>query len=427
MKHYLLILALFGALALPLLAQTAGDNDDELRALLGATGADKAADKAEQEEDDAELRALLGEATPDEQEKEIARIAVERLTEERREVVAELKASKIYKAEAVAAAVKALEAAQVKTQDENIFVICEAIAAADARFTLAWREFNEGKFEDAAQRLKGKIQTEQDSYATAAMQYVFGESLRETKEIWDAIGAYTNVLVYQPRKICFASSSACIAAALYESMNRGQYAIEMYTFCLENYGLTLSEAEAETMVERLEELMANYEKPLDTLTQWMGESAGKLKKTDFAQAHKSQQDAVILLEDLIKTLEEKNRQKEEEDQEKKEQKEEKPGEGEEPGEESGDKPGEGDKPGDKPGDPRGDKPDSKGALKSALVPGKVTRPGVLTKEHRGTDSGKWSELSPRQKERIENAMKQKLAEKRGSLVRDYHRKLAEDE
>ncbi len=428
MKTHLLILALFGALVFPVLSQDAStDNDDELNRLLG-NPTEKKEDAAAKEEEDAELRALLGESSPEEQQKEIQKIALERLTEERREVVAELKASKIYKAEAVAAAVKTLEAAKVKNQNENIRAICDAIAAVDSRFTLAWREYQAKKFEDAAGRLKGKIQVEQDNYAAAAMQYIYGESLRETKKIWDAIEAYTNILVNQPRKICFAAESAKTAAALYESMNRGQYAIEMYTFCLENYGLTLSQAEAEAMVERLEELMANYELPLDTLTKWMGESAGKLEKTDFAQAKKSQQDAVILLEDLIKTIEEKNRQKDEKDQKKKKQKEKKPGEGEKkPGEKKpgGEKPG-GEKPGGKkPGNPRGPKPG--GAKKSQLVPGKVTRPSKLTKEHRGTDSGKWSELSPRQKERIENAMKQKLAEKRGGLVRDYHRKLAEDE
>jgi TRAP-type C4-dicarboxylate transport system substrate-binding protein len=62
-----------------------------------------------------------------------------------------------------------------------------------------------------------------------------------------------------------------------------------------------------------------------------------------------------------------------------------------------------------------------------LVPGPVTRPNKLAlKTSELVDKSKWSDLPPREREKIENVMRQRNAEGRGELVRQYHKKLAED-
>ncbi|MBT3277977.1 MAG: hypothetical protein HN370_01210 [Phycisphaerales bacterium] len=418
MKQFLLLLMLLATMTGSAMAQTTTPvtTDPDKTPTAPAASAE--------DDDDAELLELLGEVSPEEMEQKVKNIVIKRLAEERSQAADEIKSNMLYKPKDAEEAVMMLVLSEVKTQEENIQVVCEALALADSRFTLAWSNYKAEKYDEVIRLLDGNIQVAKDDYATAALQYIYALSLERSKKTWDAIETYTEILVNQPLKICFASNAARFTAKLYEDMKRGKYAIETYTFCLENYGLTLPDEEVEAMSLRLEELMAQYDKPLETLSKWMDASAAKLEEAAFNPAHEHQQDTVTLLEDLIMTAEEAQRQKkkEEEEQEKQEQK-----PGEEEGEEEGSGEGGGSKPSDKPGNARDTETPGTGATESTLVPGKFSRKSKLAKEHKGGDAGKWAELSPRAKERIDNAMKQKLSKKRGGQVRDYHTAVSRDE
>jgi hypothetical protein len=204
---------------------------------------------------------------------------------------------------------------------------------------------------------------------------------------------------------------------MYEDMGRRLYAMEMYYYCLKNYSLTLTQEQVETMYGRYKELEDIYADPLAAACEMMDASGELLAEAEIGEpTQQKQEETIALLEDLIKTTEEKQRLKEQQQQQQRQQQRRqqasKPGE-KKPGQ-SQQRPGQ--QPGQNPTSPMQD---------SALVPGPVSQPNRLAKKMGGEESERWADMPPRQREKIKNLMQQRVSERRGDLVRDYHRKLAE--
>ena len=92
----------------------------------------------------------------------------------------------------------------------------------------------------------------------------------------------------------------------------------------------------------------------------------------------------------------------------------------------GSKPG-GSKPGkSKRGKAKGLKTPSSPAQSGMLVPGPKPKVVALKVKNDGeSDSDKWSDLSPTQKEDLVNLMRARKTEKRSDQIGEYHKKIAE--
>ena len=369
-------------------------------------------------EDD--LMEILENLTPQELEVLVASAAQRRLQVERVHVVGEISQNILYEEDAVKKAVDILNKnpSTKPTQQDNIERICEAFAVVDDRFAGPYELYKKGKFSEAAGGLKKNLNPEEATYLSAAMYYIFADSMLRSGKDWEGVEAFTDILVNLPDRISFASSSSLRAARAYEAMNRNLYAMDMYVYCLKNYSLTMDKEEISAIMEKVEKLQGIYKDPLNTAADMMSEVKERLDRKDVGKGTQKRQGEVLaLLEDLIRTAEEKERL--EKNQKRKQQQRQRKG---------GQKPkGQAGKQGQKQGKPGMTRNPTVGAKVSVLVPGPVTRPNKLAQKHGGSDSGKWSDLPPRQREKVRSLMRQRLAERRGDLVRQYHRKLAESE
>lgn len=368
---------------------------------------------------EADLAEVLDNMSSEELAQLVKMAAQRRLTVERQQVVGEISQNILYEEDAVKKANALLMGDVKNTQQDNIDRICKAMALVDGRFAGAYKLYQTGRFAEAAKKLKGGLNPEDATYFSAVMHYIHADSLRKAGKTWPAVEAYTEILVNLPDRISFAAASAAEAAKLYESMKRGMYAMEMYTYCLRNYSLTMSNKQTDEMLAKVKAYRKIYGNPIKSVLNLMGQVKQQLDRKDTGKKTLAKQDEVIaLLEDLIQTAEEKNRQKKnqkEKDQKRKRQKNQ---------QKKSQQPSQKKKSGQQLSNPRDPTSPAKA---SVLVPGPVSQPNKLAKMHAGSDTGKWATMPPKQREKLRTLMKQRVGSRRGGLVRDYHRKMAESE
>ncbi|MBN1556342.1 MAG: hypothetical protein JXA11_16500 [Phycisphaerae bacterium] len=368
-----------------------------------------------------DFQAVLEQMTPEEMEQLVEAAAKRSLEVERQQVAGEIRENLLYDETAVKKALEILNApAESPSRQDNIERICRAYAAVDEAFAEAYRLYREKQFPEAAKRLRHSLNPEDASYFSAAVHCLAADCLIREEKLWPGVEIYSDLLVNLPDRISFATEGALRAAKIYEHMGRNLYAMQMYAYCLSNYALTMDKKEMTSVADRYEELAAVYRDPMNSLTGMLAHIHDRLTRKDVGEGTRQrQQEVVALLEDLIQTHEEKQRP------DKNAKRQPKPCRSK-AGEEKKKPRGEGSckKPGRPSGTPRNP---TVGAKESVLVPGPVSRPNKLANIHAGNDADAWSDLPPRQKEAIRNLMRRRLTERRGEMVRDYHRKLAEGE
>ncbi len=367
-----------------------------------------------------DLSDVLDNLTPEQIEQLVAEAMASRLQVEREQVIAEIRAGLLYDPKDVAAAVRIVQADPTDAQADNIQRIMRAFATVDPRFGQAYKLSAEGKHAEAAAAAEQLVDPRQTSCAGAARHWLYAEALRQADRGYDAIDVYRAVLVNMPDRISFASASAAAAARTYEQLDRGLYAMQMYEYCLKNYGLTLSKAEFDAMAAKLEELAGIYGKPMDTLVQWMGRVSKRLEAEDSGrETQKTEQEIVALLEDLIKTAEEQQGGGSSGSGQQGQQGQQGQKQGQGQGQGQGQAQGQG-----KSGPPSGTRQPSSPAQRSALVPGGVERPTELSKIRDTGESGDWAELPPRERLRIEQLRKRAMSERHKDIITDYRSRLA---
>lgn len=369
---------------------------------------------ADTKKEDEELNKLLENMTP-EQLDAIIKVAVsQRLKMERDQVKRELADNLLYEPDAVSVATALLTKDPADTQKDNIDRICKALSKADPVFGKAYSLYTDKKYKEAAEAFKKQLTAQESTYLSAARSYLYAESLARGENQWDAVDAYAALLADMPDRISFASAAAANAADIYEKMGRRMYALQMYIFCLKNYGLTLSKEEYDELFKRVETLQKIYEKPLDAVAGMMGDVKTRLDKSDSGKDTQAKEKEIVqLLEDLIKTAEEQQKGGGQSPKPK-------PNDGK--GKGKGEKPGDATAQGQKPGQTRGTP--SSPAMKSALVPGAVERPSKLEKKMENGQGGDWAELPPREKERLQEVGKKLMSERYRDAISDYRNRLA---
>jgi tetratricopeptide (TPR) repeat protein len=390
--------------------------------LLAQDATTQPADDAEREMTVDELDTLLNSMTPEQLAELMNAAMVLRLEQERSQVAAEIKGGLLYEPKDIAAAVKILKDKPANTQQDNIERICKALAKVDVLFGKAYGQMLKKDYKAAAASAAKVVDDQRATYLSAATFYIYAQCLVGSDRGEDAVEVYREILINMPDRLSFASSASLEAAKVYEKINRLQYAMEMYAYCLENYALTLTEKEAESIYQKIKEFAEVYKEPFKALATKMGYVETRLAAEDSGKkTQKKEKEILALLEDMIKTAEEKaSRQP--------------PpppkctcgGKGtckackaaKKPGKDKGEDKGKG--PGKGQGkDPKGDNPSSPAKV-SALVPGKAARPPRDASAHKNAGDGDWSTLPPREQERIRQMLRKLISERHKDITSKYH-------
>ena len=373
---------------------------------------------------DAELMALLEQLTPEQLSAVMDEASQRRLKSERQQTLDEIQQNILYEEEQIEKAEALLNNKPKHTRLDNIDRMLKAYSVVDAAFGQAVAAMEATEYAKAIGALKQLAAPESSTIRSAAAMYLLGDALVKQGKVFAGTEVWQQLLANQPDRVSLAAEVALRSARAYASIGRGMYALEMYVYCLNNYSLSMTKAEAKKIYAQAEALQQRYTDPIKTVTLLMADVQERLGRSQTGDATQGKQrEVVALLDDLIKTAEEKQRQKNQQKQKDQERKN-RENQGKKPGECK--KPGEGQTPGQKPGNPSGQKPGGAGANNSSLVPGPVSKPNQLTRKHSSDDTGKWAELPARDREQIRELMRQRLSQRRGGHVRDYHRKLAED-
>jgi tetratricopeptide (TPR) repeat protein len=366
---------------------------------------------------DAEMLSLLDGMSQEELEALVKVAAERRLRMERDVVAAEISQNILYEEDDIRDALAILNDDVQNTQADNIDRIARAYAKVDPLFAQPYKLYQQEQYAKAGETLRKRLNPQDATYLSAVMHYLCADSLAKAGQSWEAIDLYTNLMVNLPDRISFAAEASMDAAHAYEDMNRRMYAMEMYIYALKNYSLTMSREQVDELYERVEALQELYKDPMGAVSSMMAEVTDRLRDEDAGeQTQKTQGEIVALLEDLIQTAEEKQNSSQQQQQQQQQGK--RKNEDNQQAKSQGQS-----KQGQQPS---GNQPSSP-ALAGGLVPGPLSQPNRLAREHGSDESGKWAELPPREREQVQSVMKQRLAERRGDLVRDYHKKIAEGE
>ena len=366
------------------------------------------------------------------------RAANQRLLTELEEVAEELEASDAYKEDKVEKAVAELLDGKDKklSQVSNIKKICDAFAIVDDNFAALYKQLKEAKTQKQLATLSVKIKAQlksledvqEQTYANCVYYWLYSQCLDnylkdskadvyKTAIPWKCMEAYRDILFDLRAKISFASVSALRCAEILEKMNRMFYALEMYTFVLKNYSLTMPSDKVKLAQARYDQLAAIYKNPLGALSEMASGVEDRFNKNKVDKAtEEDANDIVLLLEDLIKTTEEKQKAKSK--RKKQENKNQKQQDSKKDGQKSGSKSG-GKQQGSSKGQSKGGKTPSKAtnpATKPYLPSGAFKNPGELKSQDDGTSGGAWAKLPPNKREAAKKDIR-----KRGSKYRDQAR------
>ena len=377
--------------------------------------------------------------------------AIERLITEREEVAEELENADGYDECEVEKAVEMLLEGKNDnlTQASNIKAICKAYAMVDANFSALYGQLQKAKSPKELIKLAAKIkpqlkslaEEQEKTYANTVYYWLYAQCLEKyfsgqkagkykTNLPWKLMESYRDILYDLRSKISFASESALRCAEILEKMNRMFYALEMYKFVLENYTLTMNPEQKKLAQMRFDQLDSIYKNPMDSLS---GMMTGVKKRFDSAKVDESTQrdaeDIVLLLEDIIKTMEEKQRAKKKKQQKNQNQKQKQKQKGHKKGNKKGNKQGKtskGQKSGSKkPGSKQGGTPKkaTKPAKKPFLPTGAFKAPDELKSQDDNTSGGAWAKLPPNKREAAKKDLKKRGAKYRDQ-ARDFNRRLS---
>ena len=378
-----------------------------------------------------ELTTALDQMTPEQLQALIKQSTATRLSTERSQAAAEIRDGLLFDPSQVDAALKLLNENPADTQKDNIERICKAFAAVDDRFAKSYQLYLDGKSNEAVEAFKKIVNTKESSYFSAARSYLLAESLNKSAlallaepskapagklMMLEAIDAYKELLENMPDRVSFSASAAISCADAYDRLGRGVYAMEWYTFCFKNFALTLDKEQVDAIAEKVQKLEEVYKQPMTSVVRMMGEVKDLLEQNESGEKTRSEQEQIaMILEDLIKTIEEKQagsasgNQNDKKDQKDKD---------EQQNQDAGDSQAK--------GDAKGSGRPSSPAVASALPGGATKRPGELNPIRDSSENGDWAQLPPREQEKLEEATKKVMSERYRDIIRDYFQRISEE-
>ena len=320
-----------------------------------------------------------------------------------------------------------LEKDAKNTQQDNIERICQAFAKVDTKFGQLWKLYNAKKYKEAvaAGKLLVPPNNTTSTYLMAAKAFVYGEALEAAGGDYnEAADAYTDLVTNMTDRISFAAEAVMRLSQLYEKNGRNIYAMQTYAFLLKNYGLTMDAKSFDDIIAKVKKLQEMYGDPMGTVAKMMSEVKERLAKVDSGKETQATEKSIVaMLDDLIKTEEDKASQQQSQSQQNaKKQGEKKPGEGKDG------KEGEGKEPGKLPNSKPVKKPGKQGAPKSVLRNGgDPTHGDKVSDAHTGKEKGDWVTLPPEEIEKLKEMCRTRVNERYRDVIIDYHRSMADAE
>jgi len=389
-----LVFMLAALVAMPL-AATAQDDSGEPEVLSGD-----------------ELSELFGQMSVEDLQRLIDEANLRRLELERDQVIAELRQGLLYDPKQIDQAVALLQQTPPTDRVEHIQRIGRALTIVDDRFAAARAHLTARQPAKAAGALEDLIEANDTSSSTAVKLLLLGDALRAAGKNESAAEAYRRVLTTMPERISFAAAAAIRAAETFEQAGRFQYARQMYDYAVTNYGLALTDEEMDWLADRATALGAVTDEPMAFLSATMTQAHARLAATDSgAETQALQEEAVTVLADLIKTIEEQASQQQGDSQSSEDRQ-------KRPAGQQGEDGRQGQTGGRQASGPMED---------SRIVPGQLPAVVRLTRVHDTAEDGDWATLPPLEREKIEQIMRQKMSRRYSRLVSDYHKRLAETE
>jgi tetratricopeptide (TPR) repeat protein len=381
---------------------------------------------------------ILSQLTPEELERLVRKADTLRLADERQRVIDEISAGSLWAEDAKDAAAKLLEEKADNTMADNIDRVCKAFAKVDPPFRKACQLFADARFKEAAESAQQLLKEDEDGFGMAAKYFLRAQSLekfsaalaegnspKESREIlFDAIEAYKNLVELMPERISFAAVSGLKAGKMYEDAGRNINAMKVYAVVLRNYSISLTAAERQALLDKLDQWMEIYKDPkavLKHVAGKMGEVEKRLADKDSGKDTQDQERQIVqVMEDLIKTIEE-CQQAQCKNPNSGQEKDKKKGDGE------SECKGEGKGQCKTGGPPKGTNQPSSPARSTFLPGGETVRPGRLEDVHRTDEKGDWAELPPSERDKLVEVMKKHMSERMDRLTREYSTALSDAE
>lgn len=357
---------------------------------------------------------LLSDMSAEQVQALIARAIQARLEMERDQAAAEIRRGLLYDGDDIDRALALLDDRPANTQADNIDRICRALAIVDLRFDRMTKLRRAGKYAQAAVAAKAMIQERSSTYLSAAQHFLCADSLVRAGKWQDGVEVYGELLTAMPDRISFAAEAAVRSAEAYEKNGRFRNAMEMYAYCVRNYGLALDKSRLAGIMAKIEKYGKLYKAPLKAAADMMGLVQRRLESVDSGRETRKKQDEIIaLLDDLIKTAEEQQQRQ---------------SQGSGKGRQRGRQKSQGRRgKGAKGRASGGTQQPSSPMRNSSLPPGVVRRPPKDASTIRPTnETGDWARLPPREKQQIEQVMRKLISQRYRSAISDYHTRMAED-
>jgi tetratricopeptide (TPR) repeat protein len=322
---------------------------------------------------------------------------------EKEEFADDLKRSRSFNEDKLEKALKPAFGRTSKTptnSTEMLERMAAVLAEVDRDFAKGYAPFRERKYEDAVRIWKDVLNParEEDSYRMAVLRYHLGEAYRLNNQKLEAVFEYRSLALKMPKRFSPAGMARYHAGKCFEDLNRKIRATEEWTAFSQAYGTA-----DEKLLAEVEEKLKDWTKRFGSLSGIIDDAAGQMgdvkndlsRKLESGKPVQEKQEKISgLLDDLILTLEEKEKEKD-------------GGGGGGGGGQSGQQ-----------GGMAGGAPNAP-AASSSLPGGETGKVGELnTSKNIRADDG-WGRLPPREKERILNAIKVQFPDRYNEIVKEY--------
>jgi tetratricopeptide (TPR) repeat protein len=242
--------------------------------------------------------------------------AKDRLRAEREQVIAEIRGEILYDPAKVEQAGKLIGNRPADTQSDNIDRFLAAFALVETKFQGPYKLYRDAlaqtdpdkaaaTFAKAADAARLVLNSDDHTNLGAAGRYLYAAALKMAGRPIPAVEAFNKLAYDMPQRISFAAAATMEAARLYEALGRNIYAMDMYNYCLANYGLTLEPSQAKQIAGRVAELKALYDDPMKTLAGGMDQVHNRLTQFDTGKGTQDKEKQIaMVLRDIIQTTEE---------------------------------------------------------------------------------------------------------------------------
>lgn len=351
---------------------------------------------------------LLGQMTDQQWDELLSQARPLMLGRERAAVQREIEDGLMFDDTKFEEAFAALKDKPADTPGDNIRRIVAAFALVDLRLSGPAKKFAEGDYEAAANEVKAIVNPNGTGYLDAARRMIYADSLSALRRDADAVQAYRDILQTTPDKVSFAAVAALKAGQTYEKMGRMMYAVNYYTWWMDNYGFLDPDAATE-LAAKVATVEEDYRDPLGTLAGRMDNVERRLASADSGeQTQVQQRDIVRMLDDLIAMAEEQSSSSSSSS-----------------GSSSGQSQGQGQSGSSSGGPPTGTGQPSSPAQTSALPPGNAPKPEGLSEIHPSDATDAWGKLPIREREKLVELFKKQYPDRYKEMLEAYYRKLAE--